>query len=791
MLAMILVLALGPGLRAGAAATMTRAGDGVVVENARIRATIDPHGGRIASLINKATGKDLISLWTRGSELGGALDDRLTFTGAEYRLTLEKPSGETVLLRMDVSSPDGTALRKTITVRGDEPILRADYEFSNGTQVPQVFWVRNFFLPGGPPLDERLSYALPLKGGLTTLPVAAEMYEDLSAPWAAMFNQATHEGLVVAVPGLQKFYFWQGSKLWPTTEWIYSELPPGKRMKCSVALEVLNGETPDWQAVTKPLLPSVPELAIDSVPGWVDEATRFGVTAAEREDGFWLSTGYNEGKRRLPKVEIDLPQDQERSLYVALNALADGKNTPVGARLSGDAAPALKIGFERAGPNMVTVDPLPGSVTADLAKNTEYRIWLEASSRGKAPGKYSGTLALSVARRQQSIPVELRVWPVRVPEFRPFEVRGYGDLDTSTAPENLRRVDQVLSAYERMGGTVVDWFPTVPGILQRLKLAATGKGLVETTRTDPAQISLDHLPALDFSYFNPWVEVEKKHGVNRVECYIGLPDDGWQPAFLEAAVGKGRVKANSPEAERVVAWVMREAKHYFEQHEFRGFFCRISDEMPPENIPKYIASARLARQGGWRPFSTITMSIAGSPELIEELAPYCDQWQLSMMLKDDFHPLTEGPKRRVRLKPGDEVWFYGGNANPFKARYETTVVFPLFAAVEGDKGYAFWAFQSGTESVVWYDPAGPVARLGPAYLGLRDGWEDAKLFWLAVRDRQRIPFAKAASERADALFRVAVQTLETYRYKWITNIGSPAALNTARRELLRALAEKP
>jgi hypothetical protein len=209
----------------GAAVTMDKAGDGVVIENARLRATIDPHGGRIASLIIKPSGKDLISLWTRGGELGGALDGRLTFTAIAYRMALEKASGDTAVLRMDVSSQDGIVLRKTTSVCGDEPILRADYELSNGTQVPQVLWVRNFFMPGGPPLDERLSYALPLKSGLTTLPVAAEMYEDLSAPWAAMFNKATREGLVAAVPGLQKFYFWQGSKLWPTLEWIAAPKP--------------------------------------------------------------------------------------------------------------------------------------------------------------------------------------------------------------------------------------------------------------------------------------------------------------------------------------------------------------------------------------------------------------------------------------------------------------------------------------------------------------------------------------------------------------------------------------
>jgi hypothetical protein len=385
--------------------------------------------------------------------------------------------------------------------------------------------------------------------------------------------------------------------------------------------------------------------------------------------------------------------------------------------------------------------------------------------------------------------VTLHVWPVRVPDFRPFDVRGYAYLDSSSTPENLRQMQPLFLAYHRMGGTVVDWFATAPAILEHLKLAGSGKGLTETAKNDPGQLPLDNLPALDFTYFDPWVELVKSHGADRVEAYLGFPEEIWQSGVLDTAVGKGRAKPESAEAQRVVVWLMRESKRYFEQRGFRGFFCRISDEMPPENLPKYIATAKMARDGGWRPFSTITLNIAATPELIERVDPYCDQWQLSMMLKDDFHPLTDGPNPRVRLKPGDEVWFYGGDANPYKARYETTVAFPLYAAIEGDRGYGFWAFQAGTESVVWFDPPGPDLKIGPAYLGLRDGWEDARLFWLAVRDRKVMPLAKAGSERPDALYRVALKTLETYHYKWIANAGSPAALNAARRELLKALAK--
>jgi hypothetical protein len=240
----------------------------------------------------------------------------------------------------------------------------------------------------------------------------------------------------------------------------------------------------------------------------------------------------------------------------------------------------------------------------------------------------------------------------------------------------------------------------------------------------------------------------------------------------------------------VIVWVLEETKKYFEQRGFRGFFCKISDEMPPENVPKYIASAKLAWRSGWRPFSTITMMIARSPELINKLGPYCDQWQLSQLVKDQFYPLIKGPNPPARLKADDELWYYAGLANPYKNSYETTAAYPLLAAAQGDKGYGFWAFRFGaTENVVWYDPANPKLRVGPAFLGLCDGWQDARLFWLAVRDRKLIPLDTAVSEKPGALLKMGDETVEVYRFKNITNLGSPIAMNGVRHDLLKALAE--
>ena len=49
------------------------------------------------------------------------------------------------------------------------------------------------------------------------------------------------------------------------------------------------------------------------------------------------------------------------------------------------------------------------------------------------------------------------------------------------------------------------------------------------------------------------------------------------------------------------------------------------------------------------------------------------------------------------------------------------------AGYQGVAGYGVWAlyWYQESERVIWYDEATGAVTVGPAYLGMRDGWEDA------------------------------------------------------------------
>jgi hypothetical protein len=896
----LMAILLAATLGAAAQVTVTQDGDRVVMESGQLRAVIAMHGGRVAELVNKVTGNDIIALWKGANEIGGALDDRLFFTSMPYACSIVRPGGAEGIVRLTATHASGLGLVKIISLKQDESLLRVRYELSNGTQEPYRLWIRNFLIPGGGQLTDAHQYFLPLKDGLHSQALASNYFTDLAAPWAGLHNPSTAEGVVAVVPGVEKFYFWQGSREYPTFEWLYPEVPAGKMMALSMALTVVNDPEPDWASVSGELIPSLAAPTLHGVPGWVDEATLFGVTEEERTRGFWLSTGHKEGKQRLPeRVAVDMPLDEKRSVYVGINVVKRLGETAVAVEIDGPVGEWVKPAWESSEENVIAVDPLSDPLVTSLMSGTEYRLWLNVDAHGRKAGDYEGSLILAVGAEQVRVAFVVTVWPVRVPAERPFDMRGYGTLTSFTGSydvteESIQQMDGLCGAYADIGGSVLDWTVSWWQVLAHAKLAETGEMLPEVARMRPEQIQLDNLPQLDFSYFDPWLDVAKKHGITRVETYLSALDaPQYQGQLLDPAVGKGLVKVGTPESDLVIEWVLRELKRYMAGHGFRGYFCKIADEISPEHIPAHIRSAELARRAGWRPFTTITGIVARTAEHVNTMGPYCDQWQLSMSLKDDFLPLIrqryrieeketrldvkwgayvnggaentygatlsddflpsagitleqftliqdgipleqrgtspwgnheqgvfflQGPhlyaapregahadastwsvrlKLRVpdehgellaRIKPDDEVWFYGGGSHPYRTPYEGSYLYPMLAAVEDFDGYGWWAFQwfQASEKVVWYDPGDVSLRTGPAYLGLRDGWRDTCLFDWVVRRAKWLALDDVVSEEPDALVQTQMVSREVYRWRTIASLGSPVPINRLRRALLEA-----
>ncbi len=651
---------------------LTSRQDIFIFENPRVRIEVDAAaGGRIRSWLLKPDKRDLIALWKGKQEIGGALDDRAFFTAARYRAAIVQQGPEKATLRLEASHVSGLGVVRLLTLSGDSPDLRVDYEFRNGTQAVKRLFVRCFFLPGTKPQTEGHLYWVHGKGArddatAIQTPDAHGYYVPSEPAYAALWDGDTGDGIMVYAPGVSKFYFWRGSKQFPTFEWIYEDVPHGKVLRTALVLAPIQGEreAPDWGQMAADRAGQGRPPSLTPLKGWVDEAERFAVTAAERARGFWLSVGEDDAKQRMTApLELDLAREDGRYASISLNTTRDfaadlAVNVPE--RYKGQVVPFLEVD----GDDRRELLPLPAAGVR-LTAGGRRRIWLRVTSTGLPDGDSPIRCELRVGDASRPLTVAVRVWPLTLTaEPRPFHVRGYcGGFPVWTqgydvTEAGLRQLEGVLRAYAEIGGDVLDWNGVWARILRHVRIAGTDQAITEVAKRDPESIDLARLPKLDFSYFDPWFEAARRHGVTRVESYMSHPDNAqlsWR--LFDPAVGKGRVRPGSSEGERVLIWFYREMKRAFAERGFEGFFCKISDEIYPEHIPAHVATAKIVRKAGWRPFTTITGMIARTAAHIRAMNPYCDQWQLAFGLKDDFLALTRQPFRlRTEVHPLAGKW---------------------------------------------------------------------------------------------------------------------------------------
>lgn len=667
----LLALAALAGLNAAASADVKiNEGNGVNVtmENEAVKLNIAVEaGGRISSLVNKKTGKDLVTLWKGPGEDGGLLDDRNVFTSLAYRAAVMQPGGKEGVVRLSAQHPSGMTIVKTLTLREGESTLDVQETFSNGTQKEARFMLRSFLLPGGGPLTNDDQYFVPVKDKpLEPLTPAHEYYENLAAPWTALWNKTSGEGILVAAPGIEKFYFWQGSKIFPTYEWVYPNVPAGKSITVHYALQLVNNAAPDWPQLSSALLKKLQATRFADIAGWENEEQRFKVTANERARGFWLSTGSGPDKRRVPQqLRIDVPLGQSRSVYLSLNALKEIGESDLQARFRNIPANLVQTGWQVSGADFIKVLPFDSSTKIELKNGTEGRLWLTLRG-GAQPVESKGAIEIMLDGQRVLLPLHVKVWPVQVPAQQPFGLKDYAGMTSffgghAVTPETIRQATAMLDVFHDIGGNVLNWTVSWPNMYRSLKIEGTGETVTEWVKKNRAAFQnkpATEWPRVDFTHFDPWVEAAKARGVTRAATYLPL-STAEKPVTAE------------------LEWMLSNLKTYLQGHGFHGFHGKISDEIAPEHLPGYIESAKVARRAGWRPGTTVTGSLARSATHINAINPYCDIWEVGFGSTEFFKNLISQPYRledRVLQLPAK--WGNYGNGGA-----RDTIAQPLFKAL--------------------------------------------------------------------------------------------------------------
>jgi len=604
-------------------------GVNITMENDAMKLNIAVEGGgRISSLVDKKNNKDIVTLWKSPVDDGGLLDDRNVFTAAAFGAAVMQPGGKSGTVRLSAKNANGMSMLKILTLKDDSSSLEVSETFSNGTQKPARFMLRNFLLPGGGPRTDDDQYFVPVKDKqLAPLTPASNYFDNLTSPWSAVWNKSTGEGILVAAPGISQFYFWQDSKITPTYEWIYPEVPAGKSITVNYTIQLINNAAPDWAQLSAAALKGVHGTSFADVAGWQNEGQRFGVTDAERARGYWLSAGDGEGKRRLPPLKIDVPLNQSRSVYIGINALKDLTDGALQVELQNIPNGLVQTAWQVNSKDAKKVLPFDNSRKIEVANGTEGRLWLTLQGGAKAQDD-KGQIALSVNGQKVLLPLEVKVWPVQVPAMQPFGVHEYAGLITFVGGYNLGagslpQANTLFRYFHAIGGNTMNWTLNWKLWYRYLKIAGTDQTAADWVKVNGAnylQKPATQWPDLDFSYFDPYTAAAKANNVTLAMTYIALST---------------KEKPVTSESE----WILIQLKKYLQAQGFHGFLCKIADEIPTEDIPAYNEAGKIAQRAGWHPFTTVTGGVARTASSINTMNPYADMWEVGFGSTEFFHDL--------------------------------------------------------------------------------------------------------------------------------------------------------
>ncbi len=618
----------------------------IVVQNETLRMIVVPEwGGRITSLVDRGLEADVV--WSEGIE-GGALDDRDDFTAAAYEYQTELRHDDTeAVVSLTGTALGGFQIRKTLVVADGKSLIEERLTVANGSQRPRRFWQRNFFRPGGEALTGDETYFLPTADGVVADPGMRGRHEDFSAGWCGVIDGATGHGImaIADVAFLEQFYFWRGSGETPTLEWICSEVAPGQKVTSRIWIALTSdvSEYSDEVAArfVGPAWWREGALQIAELPNWVDLRPKVEPDEEQMARGFTLYRTWGEDPgAELSELRFDCPTEGSDSLTLQVAAFADVEAT---AALTGEGAGAFEL---------LRMDDdrhrlLPARSLALAPDDVRQLQVVFHPVEAREPGEVSAELVLTgLGGRTQTVALEGHVWPVRLPDRRLVWLKGYGGSTymftggPDLTPEKLEQLEFYLNDGEELGNSVCEITLNMNQTFDRVLLRGTDITLGEAMENRRELLAdLDDLPALDFSYFNPWVHQAQLRGFRRAET--GAPSFGrYTTTALIYGVLGGEVPPESEEFRKVYVWYLSELGRWLVERGFPEVFVKVSDEISPDEVPDWIARAEVCRQAGMRPYTTITGQVAATPTLLNRMNSVAEAWQIQWLSTQVFRDLT-------------------------------------------------------------------------------------------------------------------------------------------------------
>jgi hypothetical protein len=512
------------------------------------------------------------------------------------------------------------------------------------------------------------------------------------------------------------------------------------------------------------------------IPGWKPILPlQLVIGEEDKKRGYLLYSAEGEGKgTTLQKISCDIGVNEYESYEVRflplkedlgkvrLDAIIPSGLTEKNISLTATERRTVKIwGSERVGWKLLQEKSfLP-------EKEKEERIWLIVNSKGVKPEEYTIGIRISPEKGiAVTVPLTMRVLPLQMPEDRHFYLEPNSHLNQLGLPPGVRgtkRWEWTLKGTEVYADDLESHgmrmlkayaYGTAPGqSLVSLKLRDSGKFLMDALKENPALLQQDPLPALDLSFWDPWLQLWIDRGFIHYSTHLGGLGKGFfssQDSFA---------KKYNADSQKVRRWLSSEASRYLKEKGYRYVYGTISDEIAPDLFPAWKEVAQDTFECGWSPGVTISSGFFKNKDIYPLAGPLMEYW----VIGDPQADLIAKAKKDGYITKASSVGSYDGwgtwfrdyshmRASMWNRAYNDTEVFWVQCYIRG-----------ATESVVFHENNIPYGS--GSWEGMRDGCEDANYvkgamgMIAALQPSQRQPYQKRLKEIIESIDKEDPSTL--------------------------------
>ncbi len=378
-------------------------------------------------------------------------------------------------------------------------------------------------------------------------------------------------------------------------------------------------------------------------------------------------------------------------------------------------------------------------------------IWIKVDTAGLAPGVYHDKLEIG----NRSIPLNLTVYPIVMPENRPVVFRFWGSGPPLREPfiSTLKENNFELWLAPRLK-------------LNELTCRETGTNLRDAAGKEPEKFLKEPFPALEFpaSYRND-ILAAASAGFSYVRFYTGAAGRQLAERVLKRKLPE-KMADWPPEAQRIFSGLYGEYARFLNEHGFYDIDAVWLDEPSIEEINnKYLTQAELLNRAGIGNAVTWTGGALDNPERAAKLALLCSTWDTNLIIAGKmknlqvpaWHPRSKfglcasGNGFNSRRSPGDGRAF-ARNLLEFGHKFRFVSIGPFwkewiyYADYDaGDKNQPQGI--DGERMMAYGDLKKQTLLTSPFLEGMRDGIDEMNLLWMLEWYADRLGNTDIAAKR--------------------------------------------